>query len=169
MLVKSPSARAAIEHSVLNTLADAIFAVDSSWRFTYVNDAALKLLKLAEKDVLGMELWQVWITIRSTAFEVKWRYALRTSTPDRFEAYWDEAETWFDVNCTLDKKGMTVQMRDCTAEKKAEEALRKRDNRLTALLERLPAGAVVVHGEGVMVNSRVEAMLGYPAATFKTL
>jgi len=59
--------------SILDSLSDAFFAVDHDWRFTYVNPAAVPLLRHYSGELRALTLWDALPGIVGTEFEWQFR------------------------------------------------------------------------------------------------
>lgn len=81
---------------VLESFSDAFFAVDREWRFTYINERALRRMQRARRarpkrpeprreDFLGKNLWEEFPGLVGTVFEQKYREAWREQKTAEFE------------------------------------------------------------------------------------
>jgi PAS domain S-box-containing protein len=96
------------EESVLDRVADAIFAVDDEWRVTYVNDRATELLDSDRDDLLGRSLWTAFPEARGTTFHRKYQQAMATQEPVSFTEYYGPLDRWFRVRAYPSETGLTV-------------------------------------------------------------
>jgi len=70
----------------LAAVADAVFVVDTAWRFFYLNDRAAALLGHPRAVLQGTEIWVLCPELRGTVFETEFRRADATGHNLTFEA-----------------------------------------------------------------------------------
>ncbi|WP_157271336.1 PAS domain S-box protein [Azohydromonas aeria] len=124
--------------TVLERISDAFFAVDASWRFTYVNQQAAAVLKQPVEALLGCVVWTVFPQALGTVFEDEYQAAMRLQQARRFEAYYEPLELWVEVNAYPGLDGLSVYFRDISDRKRDEEELWERTRAFTALAENSP-------------------------------
>ncbi len=109
---------------LLESISDAFVSVDEQWRFTYVNDAAARMLGRSREEMLGQAMWQVFADLDGTEFQTQLRRAMDEDRRVDFESYSDRLEAWLEVRCYPSAEGLSIFFTDTTARKKAEEQLR---------------------------------------------
>lgn len=116
--------------SILESITDAFFALDTEWRFTYINGEAARLaVRLAGLDartLLGKVYWDAVPGVRGGAIERELREAMATQRPTRFEV--EYAGAWIDVHVFPSPRGIGVFFRDVSEGKRTEarlEAMRR--------------------------------------------
>jgi PAS domain S-box-containing protein len=113
--------RAAI---ILESINEIFFSLDREWRITHVNRHCLENpLPGAERIRLGEVLWDVFPELRGSPFEERYRRAMETGHPDRFEAGGVLSGQWYEVRIYPSAEGLSVFATDLTERKQAEEAL----------------------------------------------
>ena len=153
---------------ILESFTDAFFAVDREWRFTYVNERALRRMRRAKgeelkgEEVLGENLWEEFPGLVGTVFDRKYHEAMRGQETAEFEAHYPPADTWFEVHAYPSEEGFSVYFQDITGRKRAEKELRDSEERFQALATATFEG-IAVHEDGVMVeaNDALAEMFGY--------
>jgi two-component system cell cycle sensor histidine kinase/response regulator CckA len=131
-------ARAALEESartkteILENTTDGFFAVDASWKFTYLNPEAEKLLDRRRADLLGNELWQQFPELLGSAFESNFRRVVAEQTTMEFEASDVAGKVCFEMRAYPSGTGMSVFFRD-VSERKATEEKRLTTSKLESL------------------------------------
>ena len=137
-LAERNQARAAFEESaramteILENTTDGFFAVDATWKFTYLNPVAEKLLGRARAELLGTELWQQFPELVGSPFELNYRRVVRDKVPVEFEASDTGGKIWFEMHAYPSGSGMSVFFRD-VSEKKATEQRRLTMSKLESL------------------------------------
>ncbi len=114
---------------LLDLASDCVFAVDCNWRFSYLNDQARD--EIADgRDLLGLTLWGQFPKLVGTDVERRYREAMRSRRPDRFDVYYDPLETWYEISVSpLASGGIAVWFRDINARMRDKEELRRAEER----------------------------------------
>ena len=142
---------------MVDRLTDPFFALDADWRFTYVNDAAERLLECSRSALIGRVMWDEFPETVETQFSDGFYRAMDRQVPVSFEVYHTPLETWFEVRAYPDEHGLSVFMRDVTERKERELRLAQHD----AVIEAINDGVVTVDRANriASVNDAVEAAL----------
>jgi len=114
----------------LELMADAFFSLDRSWRFTYVNREAERLLGQPREVLLGRDYWECFPGAVGGPFEERYRRAVRTGEPARFEEWSAPLERLFEVRAHPAREGLSVYFSDVTGRR---ETARQRDRALERL------------------------------------
>ncbi|WP_137286389.1 PAS domain S-box protein [Halorussus salinisoli] len=144
---------------VFSRIADAFFALNDDWQFTYVNDEAEELLLSREEDLLGENVWEVFSEAEGTTFQRKYERAMETQEPVSFVEYYRPLSTWFEVRAYPSETGLSVYFRDVTERKEREQEL----ERYETIVETVEDGIYTVGTDGTfsMVNSAFTEITGY--------
>jgi len=117
---------------VLASINDGFFALDSDWRFTYVNAAAERMLSRSAKELIGKDYWEAFPTTAGSAVDAKYRNAMAERVSAAFEYYSPTLRGWFDIRVYPAGDGISVYFQDISERKRAEEALLGLNERLEA-------------------------------------
>src|SRR5215203_2399665 len=120
---------------VLERITDAFFAVDSGWRFTYLNPQAERILQRSREELLGRSLWDTFPDAVGSRFYEKYHEALESRIPVHFEGFYEALDHWVEVHAYPSEEGLTVYFRDITERERAREALQESERRLRALFD----------------------------------
>jgi PAS domain S-box-containing protein len=101
-------------NTILESIGDAFFAVDKNWVVTYWNHMAEKMLGMTKADIIGRNLWKVYADFIDSESYRKYHLALETGHIVRFEDYFPQNDTWFDISAFPSEKGLSVYFRDIT-------------------------------------------------------
>jgi PAS domain S-box-containing protein len=152
----------------MDHLSEAIFWVDPTARFLYVNDAACRLLGYSKEELLSLSVPDINPNFPVEAWPAHWA-SLKQRESFTFESTQRTKEgAILQTEVTMNylqvdgKEYNCAIMRDITERKRAEEALRESEVRYRLLTEATFDG-IAIHDQGIMieVNSGLEKMFGY--------
>jgi PAS domain S-box-containing protein len=125
--------RQAQQHAtaILETITDGFIALDSEWRFTYVNAEAERINGICREDHIGKSYWDLFPATKGTTLEREWRRAISGQVAVEFENYYEPWDSWFRVKAYPSKDGgLSVFFHDITSRKRSEDALRRTHSEL---------------------------------------
>ncbi|AEH37873.1 sensor histidine kinase [Halopiger xanaduensis] len=142
----------------LDRITDAFFALDTDFRFTYLNARAESLLKRSRAELIGRVMWDEFPETVETQFPDGFHRAMDEQVPVSFEVYHTQLETWFEAKAYPSETGLSVYMRDVTERKRQETSLAQH----AAVVEAISDGVVTLdrNREIVSVNGAMERILG---------
>ncbi|CAN5672872.1 hypothetical protein BH23DEI1_BH23DEI1_10710 [soil metagenome] len=150
----------------LESISDAFFTLDRSWRFTYINPQGERLVQRSKEELIGVSVWEAFPDVVGSPFEANYRGAVETGRATSFEAHFAPLETWFEVRAFPNRDGLAVYFQDVTLRRADQEHLRL----LGVAVERLNDIVVITEGEAlgpdgrprvVYVNEAFERITGY--------
>lgn len=109
--------------NTLSRIGDAFFAVDTEWRFTYLNEEAEELLQRGSEELLGEEVWEEFSPALNRLFYDQYTRAMETQESVTFEEYSPPLSAWFEVSAYPSEDGLSVYFRDITERKDREGIL----------------------------------------------
>lgn len=139
---------------IVDRVSDAFFALDSDWRFTYLNDTAAAMLDGTRRELIGRVLWDEFPeTVESQIIEGFYR-AREDQVSVTLEVYHQYLQTWFEARVYPDESGLSVYMRDVTEQKQRETELAQH----SAAIEAMEDGVVTLDDSYhiVSLNSSIE-------------
>lgn len=142
---------------ILENITEAYFESDSRGRFTFVNDAACVLTGRDREELLKIELRDFTTPETRQKMIEAYRSVYQTGEPIHINDYEfvhrDGTVRTHQVNASLmrdadgKKIGFRSVARDVTEKKKAEEELRRSEQRIRALFDNMPVPTLVWKGE----------------------
>ncbi|MRK00490.1 SpoIIE family protein phosphatase [Aeromicrobium sp. S22] len=107
---------------LLEAMPMAFFQLDPSWRFTFLNSEANRLLGDIGSPILGGVIWDLFPDAVGSDFEASYRGAVETGEPVEFEAYYPPPlDRWYEVRGWPAPDGLAVYFVDVTERRRAQE------------------------------------------------
>ncbi len=120
---------------VLESISDAFFALDTDWRFIYINDQSARLMARTREELTGKRFWDEFPGTLGSPFEQHYRQAMNASVTITFEEFYAPLDVWVEVRVYPSPSGISVFYQNITVRKAAEEDLRRRAERERFLLD----------------------------------
>lgn len=98
-------------------LSDGCIALDTHWRYTYVNSAAGRLLGRDPNDLIGKHIWTEFPSATDNAFRVGYETAMTQQRPATVESVDVTGTRWFENRIYPSSGGITVVFIEVTARK----------------------------------------------------
>lgn len=150
----------------LGRVSDAIYGLDTDWRFTFVNERAEELIERGQEEVLGKSIWVEFSAAAQSDIEERYRTAMETQESVSFEAHYAPLEMWVQINAYPSETGLTVYFEDITEAKLRETELTAARERFEALIEHSTDIITVIDEDGHISyeSPSIEQVLGYVPA-----
>jgi PAS domain S-box-containing protein len=110
--------------NTLDSITDGFLTLDRDWRFTFVNNEALRMLDRTRENLIGRNMWEEFPAALGTDFERGYRDAMVADGGTNFEAFYQPWNAWIAVHCYPSETGLSVYFRDVTQRRKDQDALR---------------------------------------------
>ena len=106
--------------AILESITDAFYALDTDWRFTYVNAACERSVHLTRAEMLGKTVWEMFPAAGEAAFGVEARRAMSERISVAYQDYYPPLLLWVETRIFPAANGISVYFRDITEHKEAE-------------------------------------------------
>ena len=148
---------------VLEATSDGFVALDSEWRYTYVNAHAGRMFHRDPASLVGKHIWTEFPDGVGQPFQLEYERAVADGTPHEIEAYYPPFDRWFENRIFPYAGGLAIFFQDVTERRHAEDALRESEQRYRSLFDHHPDAiySFDVDGRFVSANAACEALTGY--------
>ena len=148
---------------VLEATSDGFVALDSEWRYTYVNEHAGQFFGRQPSSLIGKHIWTEFPEGIGQPFYHAYERAVSEGRPQQLEAYYPPYRKWFENRIYPYAGGVAIFFQDITARREAESRLRESEQRYRSLFEQHPDAVYSfdVDGRFVSANAACEALTGY--------
>lgn len=102
------------------SIAEAFWAVDQQWHYTFVNPQAERLLGKSQSELLGRNLWELYPQEVGTKFYHQCQKVANSGVPARFEYYSPTWEVWFEISLYPSTQGLALLFQNITPRKQLE-------------------------------------------------
>ncbi len=147
---------------ILESITDAFMVIGRDWRFDYLNHQAERLLDRSRTELIGRVIWEELPELVGSDFERHFRAAVENDQSASFEAYYAPLAAWFEVRAYPSSEGLSIYFRDVTGRARAEEALRRSEERFRLLVQNSADILTMFDAEGTILyeSPSVERVLG---------
>ena len=149
--------------SVMERITDAFYAVDTNWRFTYMNKMAGEILERIPQNMIGKNIWAALPDSANEPIFHALHRAMKDQQYIQIEDYYSPNDKWFENHIYPSPNGLSVFFRDITEKKKSEFALKESEEKYRILFQRNMAGVFSTRPGGTILacNDAYARMLGY--------
>jgi len=153
----------ATAEAVLGRVNDAIYALDSEWRFSFLNEQAAELLAVDPDEVLGQTLWETFPETTDGRVGEEFRAAMDAGEARRFDIYYEPLGRWFSVRAYPGDDGLTVLFYDLAARDGHDLDLQRKQRLFEAVFEQTEDALIVADGDRRItdLNPAAESLFGY--------
>ena len=151
--------------NLLKRIRNGVYALDTEWRFTYVNEQAATWLESARTSMLGACIWTLFPEAKDSLLYQKLHEAMRTQRRVAFSFYQASLDQWFEIDAHPSEGGLTVYFVNITGKKQSEaeqtllaRAL-KQSNEAVLIFEAHPVESLPT--TIMYANRACEALTGY--------
>ena len=125
-------------NTILESIGDAFFAVDSNWIVTYWNHMAEKVLGKSKLTMVNHLLWDVFSDSIGSYSYKQYHLAVNENRVIHFEDYYAPLEKWYEISAYPSEGGLSVYFKDITEKKATEMLLIESEKRYSELFQLSP-------------------------------
>ena len=118
------------KNDILESIADAFYAVDKKWVVTYWNKEAENLLQKDRADIIGKNLWEEYVHLVDSDIYQYYQRAVDRNQAQHFVMNYTPLKRWFDISVYPTSNGVSVYFKDVTEDKESEIRLQKLNRNL---------------------------------------
>lgn len=119
---------------ILESITDGFFALDSEWRFLYVNAETEKVTGQTRMQMIGRNVWDLYPAGKESRFYAEYNKVLKEKVSVHFQELFPDLGIWVQVNAYPSGDGLAVYFRDITEERRKEEQLFNDRQNLVAII-----------------------------------
>jgi PAS domain S-box-containing protein len=149
--------------TILESITDLYYSLDSEWRFTDINRQTLERFGKSREELIGKVIWDVFPDAIDSALYPHFYQAVKDLTPRHFELQSKIVPgRWFETHVYPTEEGVSAYLRDISERKQAEEEIRFQAHLLDAVEQAVIA--TDLEGNIIYWNSFAEWLYGWSSA-----
>lgn len=130
--------------SILDSIGDGFFAVDTNWNILYWNLSATRMLGHTKREAVGRNLWDLFADAVDSDFQKNYEKAIQTNLPVQFEARYEPLNKTFAVHAYPSDVGLSVYFTDVTERVDSLKALEESEKRYSDIFHLSPIPMFIV-------------------------
>ena len=111
--------------TILESIADAFYALDRNWMVTYWNKEAENILKKTREEMMGKNIWEIFPGAMSLKYYAAYQKAMNENISVRFEESGSTRDISMEVTVYPSSNGLSVYFKDITQRIKDEAQIVK--------------------------------------------
>jgi two-component system, cell cycle sensor histidine kinase and response regulator CckA len=155
--------------TTMESITDALYTIDTDWRFTYLNERAQELLERDAAGLIGRSIWDEFPATVGSPLEEAYHHAAAEGQTVVVDEYrYEPLDRYFSINVYPSEQGLAVYFRDVTNNRADRVEIEERGARLAeqaALLDEAQDAIVVRDLDGRIGywNRSAERIYGWSA------
>jgi PAS domain S-box-containing protein len=98
--------------NILESIGDGFIALDETWKLTYVNHDAERLLHRTATELVGKDFWQEFPGLAGSDLEQLHRRVMNDRVADSITAFYPDHDRWYEVRTYPAVQGITIYFKD---------------------------------------------------------
>ena len=107
--------------SILESITDGFYALDSDWRFTYMNPAGERFMGRPPGDLIGKSVWEEYPGAVGSEVDRVYRRVLAGRVSESFTFHYPDFDRWYTATVYPAPDGLSVYFRDVTDGRRVEQ------------------------------------------------
>jgi len=150
---------------VLERITDGFIALDREWRFTYVNEAAERIIGQTRDELLGTTIWERFPWAKAMPAYSAFHRAMAEGVVQSVEVYYEPHHAWFTAHAYPSPEGLSVFFRDVTATRQLIQETRDSEEKYRSLVDQLPVVVYLLAADEAQTplyfSPHLEVLMGY--------
>ena len=109
--------------ATMESVGDAILALDSEWRAVFINRHGEALLNIKREELIGQYVWAKFPDAIDSTFQKEYIRCVEQQVAVRFEEYFEPLQKHFEINAYPAPDGITIYFRDITQQRVLAEQM----------------------------------------------
>lgn len=162
------AAREQVAH-ILESVSDAFVALDSEWRYIYVNERASQIFSRSRENLIGKHIWTEFPESVNQPVYHAYQKAMRERCNVFIEEHYPSDDRWFENRIYPSRNGISIFFHDISERKRADRALQESEARYRSVIAAMAEGVVVRDRNGLIAdcNSSAERIMGTTTAEIR--
>ena len=144
--------------TILDSITDGFFALDSDWRFTYMNAAGERSIDCTPGYLIGKCLWDEYPGMVGSEFERLYRRVAASRASECLTAQSPENDSWYEATAYPAPDGLSVYFRDVTKRRQVEQERQQFAAMVDASSDFI--GVAGLDQRGIFLNRAGEELIG---------
>ena len=126
-------------HNLVERISDGIIALDTEWKFSYLNRVAEKMFGFRSSYLVGKNIWTEYpVSVHGPFFET-YHESLATQQHRQVEAYSEALHMWLRADIYPSPSGLSIYFKDTTREKQLLDEVIEREEQMRLYIKHSPA------------------------------
>jgi PAS domain S-box-containing protein len=150
----------------LDHINDLFITLDSGWKYTYLNAAALKQLGATDNELLGQNIWDRFPALLGTELETQYRRSMEMRVATEFEHISPITRRVFRIRLfPAPDGGLVTSATDITERRRTEQQLRLKQEHLllTQKAAKIGSWELDLQEEELSISAEFAEIIGLPA------
>ncbi|MFM2360115.1 MAG: hypothetical protein RLY16_2108, partial [Bacteroidota bacterium] len=144
----------------IDRITDGFFSLDNDFNYTYVNQRITEMVKRADEELLGHNIWRLFPTTVNSATYRAIQHAKEHQCAVFTEDYFPNLNLWVECNVYPSAEGVSVFLRDITLRKISDQKLLK-SHRLYQFISQINQMIVRVERVPILFKETSEIAIKY--------
>ena len=127
-----------LARTILESISDAFFSLNSDWTFSYANPEAGRILGRPTSEIIGKSIWVEYPGLKGSDFEPIYRNAMVQRVGGKITQFYPDHKCWYEVHTYPSPDGISVFFRDVTDAKNLAEEFARQSRLFEQLASSIP-------------------------------